>query len=125
VAIAGGWGSRTTDLRVFTPAPVGDVDVVDGVTQAFRRADYETHGPIDPRLGTERYIDAWWSLALRDALEDDAEPRRAVRVDLPAVPVVADGPASDDLDDARQTKRDFYRVIGRFGGRGDLLHGPA
>jgi hypothetical protein len=125
VAIAGGWGRHTTDLRAFTPAPVGDVDVVDGIAQAFRRADYETHGPIDARLGTDRYIDAWWSLALRDALDDDAEPRRAVRVDLPAVAAANDGPVADDLADPRQTKRDFYRVIGRFGGRHDLLRGPA
>jgi hypothetical protein len=39
VAVAGGWGIRSADLRTFDDAPPGDVDAIEGYLLAFRRED--------------------------------------------------------------------------------------
>ncbi len=124
VAVAGRWGIVSDDLRTFTDAPAGDVDAIEGYLQAFRRADYGTRGPLDERFRFYRNLDIWWSLVLRDEGEGSA-PRRAVS--LEAIPVARHdhrGYASlpDDERD-RQSRRNFYRIIDRFGVRRDLLVG--
>ena len=123
VAVVGGWGITSEDLRTFADAPAGDVDAIEGYLQAFRRADAASRGPLDERFRFYRNLDIWWSLVLRDAAEEGAEPRRAVRLDgLPVVRHEHRGWASlpDDERD-RQSKRNFYRIIDRFGSRRDLL----
>jgi hypothetical protein len=122
VAVVGGWGITSTDLRRFDDAPAGDVDAIEGYCQAFRRADYVARGPLDERFRFYRNLDIWWSLVLRDEGEEGA-PRRAVRLDgLPIERHEHRGWASlaDDERD-RQSKRNFYRIIDRFGWRRDLL----
>ena len=122
VAIAGGWGIVSSDLRRFQDAPAGDVDAIEGYLQAFRRTDAAERGPIDERFRSHRNRDVWWSLVLRDEGEETL-PRRAVRLDgLPATRHELHGGARllDDEPD-RQSKRDFYRIIDRFGPRPDLL----
>ncbi len=122
VAVVGGWGITSTDLRKFEDAPAGDVDAIEGYLQAFRRADYVARGPLDERFRFYRNLDIWWSLVLRDEGEGSV-PRRAVRLDgLPVVRHEHRGYASlpDDERD-RQSKRNFYRIIDRFGSRRDLL----
>jgi cysteinyl-tRNA synthetase len=122
VAVVGGWGITSADLRKFEDAPAGDVDAIEGYIQAFRRADAAAHGPLDERFRFYRNLDIWWSLVLRDGGEDD-EPRRAVRLDgLPIERHDHRGWTSlpDDERD-RQSKRNFYRIIDRFGARRDLL----
>jgi hypothetical protein len=122
VAVAGGWGIVSADLRKFEDARAGDVDAIEGYVQAFRRADYVQRGPLDERFRFYRNLDIWWSLVLRDEGEG-RPPRRAVSVDgLPAVRHDHRGYASlpDDERD-RQSKRNFYRIIDRFGARRDLL----
>jgi len=124
VAIVGGWGSTSSDLRRFTAAPPGDVDAIDPGCLAFRRADAVARGPLDERFQAAGSLSTWWSLVLRDAGEE-AAPRRAVRVaDLPlrGEPTV-DDTRSTDPDVARAARRDRYRVIDRFGWRRDLLIG--
>jgi hypothetical protein len=126
VAVAGGWGITSGDLRRFDDAPAGEVDAIEGYLQAFRRADYAARGPLDERFRFYRNLDIWWSLVLRDEGEGSA-PRRAVRLDgLPAVRHEHRGYTSlpDDERD-RQSKRNFYRIIDRFGSRRDLLVHPA
>jgi hypothetical protein len=123
VAVVGGWGITSTDLRTFEDAPGGDVDAIEGYVQAFRRSDAATLGPLDERFRFYRNLDIWWSLVLRDGREDDEEPRRAVRLDgLPLERHEHRGWTSlpDDERD-RQSKRNFYRIIDRFGSRRDLL----
>ncbi len=123
VAIVGGWGITSTDLRTFEDAPAGDVDAIEGYVQAFRRADAAAYGPLDERFRFYRNLDIWWSLVLRDGAEDEETPRRAVRIDgLPLERHEHRGWTSlpDDERD-RQSKRNFYRIIDRFGSRGDLL----
>ena len=125
VAVVGGWGITSGDLRRFADAPAGDVDAIEGYCQAFRRVDYIERGPLDERFRFYRNLDIWWSLVLRDEGEDGV-PRRAVRLDgLPIVRHEHRGWTSlaDDERD-RQSKRNFYRIIDRFGSRRDLLVQP-
>jgi len=122
VAVAGGWGISSTDLRTFEDAPAGDVDAIEGYLLAFRRSDAAERGPLDERFRFYRNLDIWWSLVLRDAGEG-SEPRRAVRVaDIPAERHEHRGWGSLPEDErTRQSKRNFYRIIDRFGSRRDLL----
>jgi glycosyltransferase involved in cell wall biosynthesis len=120
VAVAGGWGIVSADLRRFEDAPAGDVDAIEGYAQAFRRADYAERGPLDERFRFYRNLDIWWSLVLRDSGEGGAH-RRAVAVDLPAVRHEHRGYASVPEEERnRLSKRNFYRIIDRFGSRLDL-----
>ena len=122
VAVAGGWGIVSADLRKFEDAPAGDVDAIEGYLQAFRRADVVARGPLDERFRFYRNLDIWWSLALRDEGEGSV-PRRAVSLDgLPLVRHDHRGYTSlPDIERDRQSKRNFYRIIDRFGWRRDLL----
>jgi len=122
VAVAGGWGIVSSDLRKFEDAPAGDVDAIEGYLVAFRRADAAERGPLDERFRFYRNLDIWWSLVLRDSGED-APPRRAVSLDgMPAVRHEHRGYTSLPADERdRQSKRNFYRIIDRFGWRRDLL----
>jgi hypothetical protein len=125
VAVAGGWGISSSDLRRFEAAPAGDVDAIEGYAQAFRRADAIERGPLDERFRFYRNLDVWWSLVLRDEGEG-SPPRRAVAVaDLPAERHEHRGWTSlPDAERDRLSKRNFYRIIDRFGWRKDLLTRP-
>jgi hypothetical protein len=125
VAVAGGWGIVSKDLRHFEDAPVGDVDAIEGYCLAFRRADYAERGPLDERFTYYRNLDIWWSLVLRDEGEGQP-PRRAVALDgLPLVRREHRGYTSlPEADRDRLSKRNFYRIIDRFGSRRDMLIRP-
>jgi len=123
VAVVGGWGITSADLRTFEDAPAGQVDAIEGYVQAFRRSDVVALGPLDERFRFYRNLDIWWSLVLRDGGEDDDEPRRAVSLEgLPLERHEHRGWTSlPDEERDRQSKRNFYRIIDRFGSRRDLL----
>jgi hypothetical protein len=125
VAIAGGWGITSRDLRRFEDAPAGDVDAIEGYCQAFRRADVAGRGPLDEHFRFYRNLDIWWSLVLRDGGKDGSS-RRAVSLDgLPVVRHEHRGYASlSDAERERQSKRNFYRILDRFRDRRDLLTRP-
>ena len=123
VAVAGGWGISSTDLRTFEDAPAGDVDAIEGYLLAFRRSDAAERGPLDERFRFYRNLDIWWSLVLRDAGEG-SEPRRAVRVaDIPAEITAL----LRERDDARLA-RDYARADAlrdEIGAAGfDVIDGP-
>ncbi len=123
VAVAGGWGLVSGDLRRFREAPAGEVDAVEGYAMAFRRDDAIARGPLDERFRFYRNLDIWWSLVLRDEGEE-RPPRRAVAVELPATRHEHRGWTSlPDAERDRLSKRNFYRIIDRFGWRRDLLTG--
>jgi hypothetical protein len=128
VAVAGPFGIVSEDLRHFGDAAEGaiDVDAIEGYALGFRREDHVARGPLDEHFVFYRNLDIWWSLVLRDVpddADDNASPRRAVRVSgvqvdrhehrgwtsLPA----------DERD--RLSKKNFYRVLKRFATRRDLL----
>ena len=121
VAVAGGWGIVSDDLRRFRDAPTGQVDAVEGYAIAFRRDDAGARGPLDERFRFYRNLDIWWSLVLRDEGED-RPPRRALAVELPAVRHEHRGWTSlPDEERDRLSKRNFYRILDRFGSRRDLI----
>ena len=123
VAVVGGWGITSTDLRTFEDAPAGDVDAIEGYVQAFRRSDAAALGPLDERFRFYRNLDIWWSLVLRDGGEDADDPRRAVSLEgLPLERHEHRGwTGLPDEERDRQSKRNFYRIIDRFASRRDLL----
>ncbi len=124
VAVVGAFGVRSGDLRHFESAPAGDVDAIEGYCLAFRRADFAARGPLDERFRFYRNLDLWWSLVLRDEGEG-AAPRRAVALDLPvARHEHREWNALSEAERARLSKRNFYRIIDRFGHRRDLLSAP-
>jgi len=123
VGVAGGFGIASGDLRTFEAAPFGDVTAVEGYAIAFRRLDAVERGPLDERFRFYRNLDIWWSLALRDEGED-ATPRRAVAVEIPAIRHEhRDWTSTPEPERARLSKRNFYRIIDRFGRRPDLATG--
>jgi hypothetical protein len=125
VGVAGGWGIVSPDLRRFDEAPPGDVDAIEAYALAFRRVDFAERGPLDERFRFYRNLDIWWSLVLRDEGEGKA-PRRAVALaDLPLAKHEHRGFTSLPPEERdRQSKRNFYRIIDRFGSRRDLLIRP-
>lgn len=123
VAVAGGWGIVSNDLRHFEDAPPGEVDAIEGYLLAFRRTDVVERGPLDEHFRFYRNLDIWWSLVLRD--EGEGRPaRRAVSVQVPATRHDHRGWTSlPDEERDRQSRRNFYRIIDLFGSRRDLLIG--
>jgi cysteinyl-tRNA synthetase len=120
VGVAGGWGVVSDDLRRFRDSPAGDVDAIEGYALAFRRSEALERGPLDEHFRFYRNLDLWWSLVLRDEGED-RPPRRAVAVDLPAARHEHRAWTSvDEAERERLSRRNFYRIIDRFGWRLDL-----
>ncbi|HET7031367.1 MAG TPA: glycosyltransferase [Candidatus Limnocylindrales bacterium] len=123
VGVAGGFGLVSDDLRRFEEVTTGDATAIEGYVLAFRRADGAVRGPIDERFRFYRNLDIWWSLVLRDEGED-TPPRRAVTVGLPAIRHEHRGwTALPEGERDRLSKRNFYRIIDRFGARRDLARG--
>ncbi len=126
IGVAGAFGIVSSDLRHFSDAPPGDVDAIEGYLQAFRRDDAADRGPLDERFRFYRNLDIWWSLVLRDEGEG-RPPRRALAVDdLPLERHEHRGWLSLPPNEVeRLSKRNFYRIIDRFGSRRDLLRDAA
>jgi hypothetical protein len=122
VAVAGAFGLVTEDLRRFREVASGDAAAIEGYAMAFRRPEAAARGPLDEAFRFYRNLDIWWSLVLRDEGEG-TPPRRALVV--PGLPFVrhehrawvATPPAERD----RLSKRNFYRILNRFGWRRDLI----
>ena len=121
IAVAGPFGLVSGDLRHYEEATAGDVAAVQGYLLAFRREDAVARGPLDEHFRFYRNLDIWWSLVLRDA-GDEAPPRRAIAVgELPLVRHEHRGWTSvAPRERDRLSKRNFYRIIDRFGHRRDL-----
>jgi cysteinyl-tRNA synthetase len=121
VAVAGAFGLVTDDLRRFREVEAGPAAAIEGYLLAFRRADASARGPIDERFEFYRNLDIWWSLVLRDE-GADATPRRALVV--PGLPLIRHEHRAWERtpppERERLSKRNFYRVLDRFGTRQDL-----
>jgi hypothetical protein len=126
VAVAGGFGLVSADLRRFEDAAGSFVDAIELAWLAFRRADFSALGPLDEKFSFYGYLDAWWSLVLRAGGDPDAPARTARRLDLPLERHAHRGRESLPADRRdRLSKRNFYRVMERFRERRDLLSGGA
>ena len=122
VALAGGWGIVSKDLRHFDDAPPGDVDAIEGYALAFRRGDYEARGPLDEKFTFYRNLDIWWSLVLRDEGPDRHAAARRRRSACPQSGMsIAGTRAFPTTERDRLSKRNFYRILDRFGARRDLV----
>jgi hypothetical protein len=130
VAVAGPFGLVSADMRRFEPAAetLADVVAIEGVAMAFRRADFAARGPLDAHFEVEAYLDTWWSLVLRDTLDDDPEerePRLARRVT--GIPLARHEPRDwsgiEPAERERRARRNHYRLLKRFATRRDLLVG--
>jgi hypothetical protein len=123
IAVAGALGVTSADLRHFEAAQAGDVDAIEGYCLAFRRDDYAARGPLDEHFRYYRNLDLWWSLTLRDDGEGEP-PRRALAIDLPLTRHAHRGwNELGETERNRLSKRNFYRIIDRFGRRLDLVSG--
>jgi hypothetical protein len=123
VGVAGGFGIVSEDLRKFEDAPAGDVTAIEGYAIAFRRVDGVARGPLDERFRFYRNLDVWWSLVLRDEGEG-SPPRRALSVPIPVTRHEHRGWTSlAEAERDRLSKRNFYRILDRFGWRRDLAEG--
>jgi hypothetical protein len=126
VAVAGGFGLASPDLRHFVEAAGPDVDAIEAYWLAFRRADVSTLGPLDEKFVFYRNLDIWWSLVLRTGADPAQPPRRALRLDLPLVRHEHRGWTSLPATERdRLSRRNFYRVLDRFRDRTDLLSGSS
>ena len=122
VAVAGAWGIESSDLRRFREAPPGEVDAIEAYCMAFRRADYAARGPLDERFRFYRNLDIWWSLVLRDEGVDQPSRKAIALPDLPLRGHEHRGYTSvPEVERERLSKRNFYRIIDRFGDRRDLI----
>jgi glycosyltransferase involved in cell wall biosynthesis len=122
IAVTGDIGTVSTDMRRFLPAAGPEVDAIDGTWIAFRRDDLATLGPLDDRFVAVAGLDTWWSLVLREGLDADAEPRRAVRTDLPLIRHGRRrqaGIGAKEFD--RLARRNAYRVLDGLRGHPELL----
>ena len=125
LAVAGGFGLVSADLRRLEPAAGPDVDVIDLAWMGFRRADLVALGPLDEKFVYHRHLDTWWSLVLRTGAGGQAA-RRAARLDLPLVlHAHRSWAALPDAERDRLSRRNLYRVLDRFRDRPDLRSGPA
>jgi len=78
-------------------------------------------GPLDEKFRFYRNLDIWWSLVLRDEGEGRPPRRALVVADVPAIRHEHRAWTRVDPDERdRLSKRNFYRVLDRFGGRPDL-----
>ncbi len=124
VAVAGGRGSVTGDLRHLSAVGAGDdADVILPPCLAFRRDEGIGRGPFDERFMTIEGLFTWWSLVLRDGGPEVVPRRAVVAPDVPIGP--EDTVAAGDGERDRARRRDFYRLLEGFGKRPDLTRGRA
>ncbi|MFH1475678.1 MAG: hypothetical protein ABIG85_07440 [Chloroflexota bacterium] len=124
IAVAGGFGLVSADLRLFEDAAGPDVDAIELYWLAFRRDDHVALGPLDEKFAFYRNLDIWWSLVLRAGAGDDTPPRAARRLDLPlARHEHRAWMGLPEADRDRLSRRNYYRVLDRFRERRDLLTG--
>jgi GT2 family glycosyltransferase len=117
VGITGLHGLHTTDLRHFEASQDSEVEVIDGQCLAFSRPLLKQAGLFDERYRYAQYMDIDFNFALRDQ-----GAQAVVTPDLPLLchPAPQDTKLSDS-ERTRLAKRNFYRFLGKWGDREDLL----
>jgi len=107
----------TEDLRHFEECTTLEVEVVDGLCVAFRRELLKKVGLFDERYRFPAYMDVDFSFAVRNC-----GVQAMVTPNLPLIshPLMQDA-TLPDAERTRLTKRNFYRFLGKWGHRDDLL----
>ena len=111
VAVVAATGLYSGDLHRYHRLESGDATTVASGSYGFRRADAIEHGPMDGRLQLRGSVAAWLGLLLRDE-GPEAQPRRALVIDLPLRTREGDTPPPQEH--ARLARRDGYRIADRF-----------
>ncbi|MGB8345597.1 MAG: glycosyltransferase [Ktedonobacteraceae bacterium] len=117
IGITGLHGLTTSDLRHFEESEQVEVEAVDHLCMAFRRALLKTVGLFDERYRYPSYMDVDFNFAVRDS---GASVVVTPSLPVHSLPVLQDGTLSDS-ERARLTKRNFYHFLGKWGDREDLL----
>ncbi len=117
VGLTGLRGLLTEDLRHFEECTTLEVEVVDGLCVAFRRELLKKVGLFDERYRFPAYMDVDFSFAVRNC-----GVQAMVTPNLPLIshPLMQDV-TLPDAERTRLTKRNFYRFLGKWGHRDDLL----
>jgi GT2 family glycosyltransferase len=120
VVVAGPYGLRGSGtLKEFAESPGPEVDAIEGYCMAFRRADAQALEGFDPKFRYYRIADIEFSFRLRD------RGGRALAVS--GLPIEKHQhrlwEATEPAERDRQSKRNFYRFLDRWGKRPDLLVG--
>lgn len=129
VAAVGSFGARTSDLHRFVAVVEGAPDLLLAGPIAARRDDLAALAPLERRIVSADRFAQWLSLALRrdaggeepggdgsggsDSDEDGPAPRRAIVI--PGADAGLQERRAREASDDHLAKRDFYRVIDRFG----------
>ncbi len=116
VGITGLRGLHTDDLRHFEESQQ-QVEVVDALCMAFKRKLLRSVGLFDERYRFPRYMDVDFNFAVRDS---GAEIVLTPDLPITCYPVLQN-PRLSDAEQARLTKRNFYRFLQKWGDRDDLL----
>jgi cysteinyl-tRNA synthetase len=117
IGITGLHGLRTEDLRHFEESRQLEVEVVDKQCMAFRRNLLKKIGLFDEGYRFPYYMDVDFNFKVRDS-----GAKVVVTSNLPvsSYPAIQNSRLSD-AERSRLTKRNFYRFLGKWGDRDDLL----
>ncbi|QBD78029.1 glycosyltransferase [Ktedonosporobacter rubrisoli] len=117
IGITGLNGLHTDDLRHFEESPHLEVEAIDMLCMAFRRNLLGKVGLFDERYRYPHYMDVDFTFAIRNV-----GVKARVTPDLPLTrhPEQQD-PRLSEAERQRLAKRNFYRFLGKWGEREDLL----
>lgn len=121
VGATGGWGVESGDLRNFESAAAGEVDAIEGYCLAFRRSVLKEVGFLDEKFHFYRNLDLDFSMGLRNL-----GYRNVMLSELPLTQHEHRGWNSlDEEERDKLSRRNFYRFLGKWGNRTDLLLNPS
>jgi glycosyltransferase involved in cell wall biosynthesis len=117
VGITGLYGLHTDDLRHFEAGQEQEVEAISAQCMAFRRKLLKHTGTFDEHYRHPYYMDIDFSFAIRD------QGTRAVTTARLPLTNHADTQSNElsDAEHSRLTRRNFYRYLGKWGDREDLL----
>jgi glycosyltransferase involved in cell wall biosynthesis len=117
VGITGLYGLHTDDLRHFEAGQEQEVEAISGQCMAFRRKLLKRTGLFDEHYRHPYYMDIDFSFVIRD--------QGTYAVTTAQLPITnhADTQNTElsDAEHSRLTRRNFYRYLGKWGDREDLL----
>lgn len=117
IGITGLQGWVTADLRHFDESEEQEVEVVDLLCMAFARERLKQTGLFDEHYRYQQYMDIDFNFAMRD---QDLQTCITPNLPLKRHETLEDSYTSEE-ERLRLSKRNFYRFLGKWGDRDDLL----